>query len=238
MSLLKHPTPYLLAGCLVMAATNVAVAAPILFTQSEYTVFASAELGAEIDGPVALSSPPSTLPLIASANLSNGSNSSFGTGLTNEGLLVATTQAFSLGSFASGVAGSGFSGEFIGTGEQVNFSIDFSSFHNVINGLADAQLFVTLVSDGTTLFDEIFSSSQRVQESFTLGLGSTNLFDFQLISNADALGSATNPGLGFNLATASFSVSAVPEPGMAWLMLAGIGLVGLARRKAVRAAIS
>lgn len=230
MNLFKYPTHCALVGCLFLASASV-VAGPIVFTNSEYTAFALAELGPETDGPFALSSPPGTLPLIASANLFDVTDSSFATGITNTGLLVASTQAFSLGTSASGVSGAGFSGQFIGTGEQVDFAIDFSTFNNVINGIANAQLFVTLVSNGTALFDEVFVTSQLVQQSFILSTGSTNLFDIQLISNADALVDVGDPALGFNLASAAFTVSAVPEPGMAWLMLAGMGLLGLTRRK-------
>ena len=232
---LKHSPQYVLAGCLALAATNVSAAHAITYTQSEYTAFASADLGAQTDGPFALNSPPATLPLIANANLSDSSNSSFAAGIANTGLLVASAQTFSLGTFASSVSGADFSSQFTGTGSQVNLTIDFSSFNNVINGTADAQLFVTLVSDGTALFDEVYGGSQSVQQSFVLGAGSSNLFDIQLISNAQALGSMSGPALGFNLASAAFTVSAVPEPNMAWLMLAGMGLVGVAaRRKAVR----
>lgn len=235
MKLFKHPTQSLLAGWLVLAATNLA-AAPITFTQSEYTAFATAELDADIDGPFALGSPPGPLPLIANASLSTLPNSSFAAGIANLGQLVASTQAFSLGASTAGAAGAGFSGQFIGTGQTVNFAVDFSSFNNVVNGAAGSQLFITLVSDGTTLFDKILSSSQIVNESYLLSTGSTNLFDIQLISNADALG-GVDAALGFNLASAAFSVSAVPEPNVAWLMLAGIGMVGLVRRKAARATI-
>ena len=235
MKLFKHPTHGLLAGCLWLVATNLA-AAPLTFSQSEYTAFATAELDANINGPFALSSAPGSLPLIANASLSTLPNSSFAVGIANMGQLVASTQAFSLGASSAGVAGAGFSGQFIGTGQAVNFGVDFSSFNNVVNGAANSQLFITLVSDGTTLFDKILSSSQTVNESYLLSQGSTNLFDIQLISNANALG-GLDAALGFNLASAAFNVSAVPEPNVAWLMLAGMGMVGLVRRKATRAAI-
>ena len=124
----------------------------------------------------------------------------------------------------------------MGTGQQVNFAVDFSSFDNAFNGAANSQLFITLVSNGTTLLDKILSSSQIVNESYLLSAGSTNLFDIQLISNANALGDM-EAALGFNLASAAFNVSAVPEPNVAWMMLAGVGMVGWMRRKAARAAI-
>lgn len=238
MNLFKYFIPAILAGCLFLAAAN-AVAGPIVFTHSEYTVFASADLGANTEGPFTQTSPPAELPLLVDANLGDFNNSSSATGIANAGQFDVSTEAISLDAFAAAVAGAGFSGEFTGTGERVEFLIDFSNFNDVIDGMAGAQLFVTLLSDGISLFDEIFSSSQIVQQSFMLSAGTTNLFDIQLISSAEAEGSVAGTARGFNLASAAFGINAAPapEPAMVWLMLVGMGLLALTRRKTGRAAI-
>ena len=78
-----------------------------------------------------------------------------------------------------------------------------------------------------------------IEQSFILGAGSSNLFDIQLISNSLADGSMDDLISASNVASASFSVNAtpIPEPSMAWLMLGGLAVVGVARRRALRAAI-
>lgn len=150
-----------------------------------------------------------------------------------------STEALSQGMFAAASAGAGFSGEFTGTGERVDFLIDFSNENELLSGLADAELFITLVSGGITLFDEVFSTTQWVEQSFILSAGSINLFDIPLISDAQAEGLGGIEASSSNIASAAFSLNAapIPEPSMAWLMLGGLGLLGVVRRNTFRAAI-
>lgn len=232
MIFLKYPTHYALAGCLFLAAANVS-AGPIAFTSSEYSAFASVDLGSDSSGLLTKTNPPDALPLLASASLADSSNSSIATGTASEGQFDVSTDAVSLDRFAAASAGAGFSGEFMGTGERVNFLIDFSNQNELFGGFADAELFVTLVSGGVTLFDDVFNTTRMVEQSFILSAGSNNLFDIQLISNAEAQGDMGDIAFGTNIASAVFSINAtpVPEPGGGWLMLSGLGLMGLTLRR-------
>ncbi len=240
MSLFKHFTRHTLAVCLFSVAANV-IAAPIIFTQSEYTSFASVDMGDKTSGLNSNSSPPDALPLVSSANLADSGNSSSATGSANTGQLDVSTDTLGSSLLAAATSGAGFSGTFTGTGQSVNFVIDYSTSDEVFfGGLAGSQLFVTLLSNGVTLFDGTFSSTQQLNQNFILPSGSNNLFDIQLVSNAVSDGTLGDIAVGSNIASVAFSLNAapVPEPSMAWLMAGGLGLVVWARRKGGRAAIA
>jgi len=239
MSSLKQLKLYAVSGCLFWAAAN-AFAQPIVYASAEYTTFASIDLGADSSGLLSKTNPPDPLPLLSSAVLADSGNSSSASGNANTGQLNVSTETVSSNLFSVGTAGAGFSGKFMGTGQRVDFKIDYGTSDDSFGGLGGSQLFVTLLSNGVTLFDQIFSDTALIQQSFILSSGSTNLFDIQLISNAEADGSLDNPVLGSNIASAAFSINAapVPEPSMIWLMLSGLGLLGIKARRKTSGAIN
>lgn len=235
MNLRKYPLYYALAGCLLLGNTNV-FAAPIVFNTSEYSAFANVDMGDDSSGLISKTNPPDPLPLLASANLTNGSNSATATGNATTGQLNVSTSVSSLDLSTGATSGAGFESTFTGTGGNVNFLLDFLSSSNLDTGFAGADLFITLVSGTTTLLDEVFNSSQSIAQSFTLAAGSSNIFNIQLISSADAFGDGETSAFGSNVASASFSLDAqpqavvIPEPGIAWLVLGGLGLLTWSRR--------
>jgi len=194
-------------------------------------------VGDNSSGLVSKTNPPDPLPLLASASLANGSNSATASGNANTGQLNVNTSVSSLNLFTGATSGAGFESQFTGTGGSVKFVIDFL---NSNTGTAGAELFVTLVSGTTTLFDQFYSSSQSIMQSFVLASGSSNIFNIQLISSADAFGDGVTRELGLNTASARFSLDAqpqavvIPEPGIAWLVLGGLGLLGWSRRSMIR----
>lgn len=237
MKLFKHPTQFALAGCLLFAAAN-ASAIPITFNTSEFTAFVEADLGD--DTSATISNPLDALPLFVSAELSDDDNSSTAKSTVNPGQFDVSTDTLSKGRRAFSSAVAGFQGQFTGTGDRFNLSIDFSDASDIFgDGIAGAELVVTLDSGGTFLINQTFTSSQLIEQSFILGAGSSNLFDIRLFSNSEALGTMDDLISASNVASASFNINAtpVPEPSMAWLMLGGLALVGVSRRKALRAAI-
>lgn len=238
MNLLKTPQYYALAGCLFFGVTNV-FAVPLVFNTSEYSAFANVDVGDDNSGLISKTSPPDALPLLASANLTNGSNSATATGNATTGQLNVSTSVSSLDLSTGATSGAGFESTFTGTGGNVNFLLNFMNSSNFDTGFAGADLFVTLVSGTTTLFDEVLNSSQSIAQSFTLAAGSSNIFNIQLVSSADAIGDGETSAFGSNLASASFSLDtapavAIPEPGITWLVLGGLGLLGWSRRSMIR----
>ncbi len=135
--------------------------------------------------------------------------------------------------FASAVATAQFTGSFINAG-AVNLSVDFSS-DSFASGSGDAGswLFVSLVSDGETLFEDYVQGLW--QFSYTPVLGTTSVLGLTLSSEVSA--AFLSPGAG-NAGSYGMAVitGTVPEASSAAMLALGLGLVGFWRARVRRRA--
>jgi hypothetical protein len=145
--------------------------------------------------------------------------------------LLTTSADIAANAFGSSVALASFSDSFVNAG-AVSLSLDFSS-QDLTSGSGDASttLFVSLVSDGVTLFSDYVQGPW--QFSYSPTAGTTSVFDLTLSSevSADFVSDGAGNASSFGLVTFT---SPVPEAPI-WLLLS-LGAVPLVfmRRQARR----
>jgi hypothetical protein len=136
---------------------------------------------------------------------------------------LSTSADVSASGFGSAVASARFTGSFLNAG-AVNLSIDFTAL-DLASGSGDAAttLFVSLVSDGVTLFADYVSDSWSF--AYSPLLGGTSVLDLTLSSEASAafLSSDAGNGSAFGMVTFGGTVPEAPS-----LLLSALGLVLLA----------
>jgi hypothetical protein len=144
--------------------------------------------------------------------------------------LLTTSADVSASDFGSAVSTARYAGVFVNPA-VVDLGIQFTQLDSAGGtGAATTTLFVSLVSDGVSLFRD-YVTSPTWSMSYTPVVGTVSLLEILLTSEANAAFLA--PGAGG--ASAFGQVSVVPEVST-WLMLSiGLGAVGAAaRRRALR----
>lgn len=143
------------------------------------------------------------------------------------GLLSASVDV-SASDISSAVATSRFSGSFVNAG-PVSLSIDFTGLDFTSgSGGASTTLFVSLASDGVTLFADYILGAW--QFAYAPVLGTTSLLDLTLSSEASAafLSAGSGNASGFGMVTMA---GTVPEAST-WLLLSlGLGAVAVVVRR-------
>lgn len=210
-----------------------ATAAPITFTDPNYSVTAIVGVDNSVDS-ASDTSPPTAIPLNVDKSVSTGAGSAFASASAELGKLSAATNVSSTGGIADATSNSSFSGiidDIFGGTYRLTFN--FITDDPIVgpNPSASSKLAVTIVSGLNTLYnEEFFSTSSLTDFIFSLTPGSTGLFDITLISSANS-----TSGSASNIANVDFSINAgvngVPEPheGML-LLLGGLAMYNFIRR--------
>lgn len=137
--------------------------------------------------------------------------------------LMTTSVDVSAGDVGSAVATSRFAGSFV-NGAGVSLSVDFAVADFMTgSGGAATTLFVSLISDGATLYSNFVNGLW--QFSYTPVAGTTSVLDLTLSSEASAAFLTAGPGnaSGFGMV----SIAGVVPEASTWLLFA-IGLVAVA----------
>jgi len=213
--------------CVVFSDSQAAL---LVFSSTEFQVGAQAAAGDNTDEHLD-SSPPQPLALSTSAIAKAGvGNHASASGLADDGVLVASAEAVSVGADTLGFGGGSFLGTFnVGPGKLgLHFQFDIDGrVSGSGNARSDAKLAVTLASDGETLYTENFASPNIVTTSFELPASSTGSLNLVLFSAA-----SSNNASAFNSSKARFQLffEPVPEPSCVLVMLIAIPLVLALRR--------
>ena len=220
----------LLACLAALALSSEAQAITFLTTQFDVTAIATAD-GAP-PGIATDSGPPSPTPVSASADSVGAVNIATAGAIGGPGLLTASADASSGGGIANAVGTAHFAGTFTMSAAEplLYVAFDPTTFASG-SGVAMTSLFVSLSMGATTLFADLVNGPFE----YNLRPGITYLLDLTLTSEA----SAGFPGPGFGDAS-SFGLttftSAVPLPAPWLLLLAGLGPLIAAKRRAARVA--
>ena len=176
-----------------------------------------------------LSGSPAGDPLTAEAV--SGGAVHFATAGSIVGLgLLSSSADVSGGEGSNAVAVSRFSGAFVNEG-PVNLGLEFMQMDSASgSGLASTTLFVSLVSDGVSLFRDYVPASWYI--TYDPVVGTTSLLDVLLTSEASVAFGTTETGN----AAAFGQVSLVPEAPTWLLFPLGVGAVLAVKRRTRRVA--
>lgn len=225
----------LAVGCLAAFAFS-SEAVGITFSNAQVDVTAIATA----DGPPGFdsqSSPPSALPVIASADSVGPTSVATAGAIGALGLLTTSADASVGVAIANAVATSHFSGSFLMSSAEPILSIDFAPFTFAVgSGIAATSLFVSLTSGGNVLFQDFVSGPSVL--TYLLAPGVTNLLDLTLTSEASGGFPTQDVGNASSFGQVTLT-SAVPLPAPWLLLLAGFGpLAAMKKKRAAQAASS
>lgn len=218
----------LVSACLMAMAVS-AQAAPMTFIESQFNV-TSLAMGDAAAGFETLSSPPVLAPISASADSVGDLGIAVAGAIAGPGLLTTSADVSSTAGIANAVATANFFGSYLNEGRMklnIDFTIANSSF---ASGDAVTSLFVMLVSDGITLFEDFVFGSWEFD--YVAASGSIAELDLTLTSEAVTGLSAAGLGAAGAFGLVTFGGGTVPTPGTVVLLLAGLaGLVVINRRQ-------
>jgi hypothetical protein len=215
-----------LAGLVAFTCSAQAVDIPFTNPQFDVNAVALADGPAGVD---AQSSPPSAVPVVASAASVGAVSVATAGALGAPGLLTSSADVSGGGGIVNAVGTAHFSGSFLTNASAPILSIDFTSTNFAVGtGEASTSLFLSLTSGGVVRFNDFVSGPSVL--SYLLTPGATNLLDLTLTTEVDAGFITPGPGNASSLGQVAFT-SAVPEPGTGVLCLLGLGAVAIARRK-------
>ena len=222
-----------LLSSVLLGFVAVATAAPITFTDPNYSVTAIVGVDDLVDS-ASDTSPPTTIPLNVAKPVLTDADSAFASASAALGKLSAVTNASSTGGFADASSNSSFSGiidSMLGGDYQLAFNFITGDLIVGPNSFASSTLRIIINSNTVDLYNQIFTTSSSLTDfTFSLAQNTKALFDITLVSSANSTsGSASNnANVDFSINVAA---NGVPEPheGML-LLLGGLAMCSFIRR--------
>jgi hypothetical protein len=217
----------------VLALCGEAQASFISFFDQQFDATAIAITVDGVPGVDTQSSPPLATPVSASADSTGTTDFATAGAIAGPGVLTASADVTAGGGIANAVATSHFAGSFINAA-FVYLSIDFTALDFAVDaGSASSSLFVSVVSDGVTLFADFISGLWEFE--YRAPLGSVSTLDLTLTSEANAglPGGGVGGASTFGLATLAGRTLPLPA---AWLLvLLGLGAVVVVTKRSSNA---
>ena len=213
-----------LFSSVLLGFVAVATAAPITFTNPEYSVYAFAGVGPAVLGFDENEASSALPPLNVNASFSTAAGSAFASASAALGNLSAVTNVTSRGVDSKATSNSEFSGtidSLLGGSYQLAFN--FVTGNDIVgeDSFASSTLAISISSIvNNLLYDKTFITNKTLTDfTFSLAPNTKALFDILLISNAESsAGSASNTS---NVNFAINAVNGVPEPHEGMLLLLG-----------------
>jgi len=203
-------------------------AGEITFTSAQFDVSAVAVTSASA-GFDSRSSPPSAVPVSASADSVGAADVATAGAIGGPGLLTTSADVSGGGGITNAVGTSHFAGSFLTSAAEPFLTLDFAPTTFAVGASTVAtSLFVSLMSGGITLFQDVVSGPWHA--SYRLTAGATNSLDLTLTSEVTAGFPAQGTGNASSFGLVTFA-SAVPEPETSFLLLIGLGALAAIKRK-------
>jgi PEP-CTERM motif len=207
-----------------------AQAVPIVFSEVQLEVTAIATT----DGPAgfqSFASPPETAPIAATADSIGATDIATAGAIGGHALVSTSADVTAISGIVNAIAVTQFSGSFL-SDAQLALSIDFTPFTFASgSGSAETTLFMTVVSGGSTVFQDFVAGSRQFE--FFLVPGNASRLTLELVSQATAGFPLQGSGGAASLGVVAFEgVSAIPEPATWLFMVLGGGLVTAVARRA------